>query len=103
MAADNGPLRVIRETAEEAFRKVPKRLDFTNDSITESESLDATEADIGLGLGCEHLKGELVLTLEEEHLKVLNFGVRKKDGVVTHKMFGLVRGDEHIKRSVRRL
>lgn len=100
MAANDGPLRVIRETTEEAFGKVPKRLNFLNDAFTEGECFYTTEADISLDFRSEHLEGDLVLALEEKHFEVLNFSVCKKDCVVAHKMLGFVRGDQHIKSSV---
>jgi len=41
-----------------------------------------------------------MLALEEENFEVLNLGVGKQNSVITKKVLGLVRSNEHIKTSV---
>ena len=70
-----------RDAADESLQSVPKRLNILNDVIAESISFNATKSSISLSFWSIHLEGQLVSTMEEEDLKVLDFCISEQDDI----------------------
>ena len=82
--ANDRDMGVIRDATNKCLHGVEERLNVLDDILAESKCLDASIADISLGLRRVHLESEAVLSVEVKNLEVLNFSIGKQDNILAH-------------------
>lgn len=100
MRANDRPLRVVSESTNKAFCKVPYRLNLSDHSIAEAERFYTTVTNIRLSLRGRHLEGKFVLALKEKHFEMLDLSIGKQNDIVAKERLWFGRSHKHVESGV---